>query len=128
MAENKTTYDKWRAGELNDDEAIQQLCGSLVSLEDSLEPLEEIRKAIRAQLSEIVERQAKSRYDLAGFGTLTITNAIKVVSYDAKALDNLVEQLLNDGEVEIAHAILACRKESGRAGGLRISRKGEEQT
>lgn len=127
MREGRTVYERWRAGELNDGEAIELLCGNLVSLEDSLEPLEEIRKTIRAQLSEIVERQARSQYTLPGFGTLKIMNSSKVALYDAKALDNLVEQLLNDGEVEIAHAILACRRESGRAGGLRISRRAEDQ-
>ncbi len=118
-------YDQWQEGDITADEALNQLCQQLVSLEDRLEPLEATRLAIRNQLSVVVE-QLGGKAELAGFGTLHITQASLTANYDTRQLDALITRLSTDYPA-IAQAIADCRRESSRTGGLRITRAKQHQ-
>ena len=121
MVNSTLIFEQWQAGELSDQEALEQLCTSLNSLEDRLEPIEATHQMVRSQISEVVERQG-GNVELAGFGKLVITSPTITTSYDARALDALVARLLKSGQADIAAEITDCRRESSRSGGLRITR------
>lgn len=116
-----TTYDRWQEGDIQAEEALTQLCQSLDSLEDRLEPLQQQKDTLRTQISEVVEHLG-GRAELDWFGALQITSPTVTVSYDREALDALVARLIAEGQASIAQQIAACRKESPRAGSLRIKR------
>lgn len=117
----KTTFEKWQDNELDPQEAVTALAHQLDSLQDRLEPLQEMEKALRSQMSVIVEALG-GKVQLPGFGKLENTTPSKLVSYDRKALDNLVIRLMQYSP-EIAQDIANCRAESFRAGSFRITRE-----
>lgn len=119
MKSIQAIWDEWQNGDIEDKEAIKELASQLSAVEDSLEPLEATRKVIRDYLSIVVERQPGSKFNLRGFGNLSIRDATITHSYDTKVLDNLITKLVLDYP-EVAQQIAACRKESSRAGGLYI--------
>jgi hypothetical protein len=121
----ETIYSRWESGDLPSQEAIEQLVSQLAAVEDSLEPLEQTKQAIRAKLSLIVDRQPGSAIELPGYGKLAIRSATVTKSYDKDKLDQLIIQLAMDGQVELAQAIGGCKKESSRSGGLVITRTKE---
>ncbi|HEX2913896.1 MAG TPA: hypothetical protein VH186_24040 [Chloroflexia bacterium] len=121
MPLEKSSFDLWQEGEINAEEALNQLTGSLTALEDRLEPLEATRKTLRDQIGMVVEVGFSGRASINGYNIVN-TGASQTVSYDAKALDKLVDRLMREGNEAVAREILACRKEGSRAGSTRISR------
>ena len=120
MQAQKTTYELWQEGELQGETALPALYQTLASIKDSLEPLEDMQKTVRAQISEVVQRDFNGLANLEGVAQIRITEPSKIISYDWRKLDALVIQLTNAGYHEIARDITQCRSESGRVGGLRI--------
>ncbi len=114
-------YQLWQAGELANEQALEELCQALDTLQDRLQPLQESEQVLRAQISEVVERLG-GRAELAGFGSLNITGASVTSHYDRRGLDKLVERLRDEGQADLAAEIASYRQESARSGGLRISR------
>jgi hypothetical protein len=43
-------------------------------------------------------------------------------SYDTKSIDALLYELIENGELSTAKKIMECKKETTRAGGLRITK------
>jgi hypothetical protein len=97
------------------------LCYDLDQIELALAPLEAERQAIRAELSMIIEQLGTQ--EVEGFGRLEITAPALVVSYDRQRVERLTLALIDEGRSEIAERISAARKESARAGSLRITRQ-----
>ena len=97
------------------------LCYDLAQLEDRIAPLEAERQAIRAELSMVIEQLGPQ--DIDGFGRLEITAPALVVSYDRQRMDRLMLALIDEGRPELAERISTARKESARAGSLRITRQ-----
>lgn len=116
-----TSYDRWQEGDIQAEEALTQLCQSLDSLEDRLEPLQQQKDTLRTQISEVVDYLG-GRAELDWFGSLQITSPTVTATYDREALDALIARLTAEGQTEIAKQIAACRKESMRSGSLRIKR------
>jgi uncharacterized small protein (DUF1192 family) len=96
------------------------LCYDLAQLEERIAPLEAERQAIRAELSLLVDQLGTQ--EVEGFGRLEITAPALVVSYDRQKVERLMLALIDEGRSEIAERISAARKESARAGSLRITR------
>lgn len=123
-------FEDWRAGMISDREALRRLLSDLGEVESQLAPLEAERAELRAQISEVLA-ELGGRAEADGY-RLMITSPSVVPRYDAKELDQIVLRLRQQGHAEIADQILAARKESARAGQLRISapeerRKAREQ-
>jgi hypothetical protein len=117
----KTTKPAKTAPTYVDPEArLGALCYDLAQLEERIAPLEAERQAIRAEISTIIE--AIGTQELEGFGRLEITAPALVVSYDRQKVERLMLALIDEGRSEIAERISAARKESARAGSLRITR------
>jgi hypothetical protein len=117
----QSILEQWQEGDLDNEAALTSLCKMLVSVKDSLEPLEDMQKAIRAQMSEIVS-YIGGKASVAGFGELKITEPTITTSYDYHQLDKLVIKLTEAGHADIARSIAECRRETPRAGGLRIDK------
>lgn len=119
---NAYVYQAWQEGELPDLDALEMMTANLAAIEDSIEPLEETKKVLRAQISEVVERQGGA-VELPGYGKFAIRNATVTKSYDSKALDALVMDLVKQGLGDVAQAVANCKKESARTGGLVITKE-----
>lgn len=104
----------------DDMRAASALAMELGEVESALEPLKEEREHIRALLSHIVAKRGE-KVTIAGFGVLEVTAPSVVRSYEKAALDQLIIQLLEEGDIDIVQRIVACRRESARAGGLRVT-------
>lgn len=137
-------YAQWEAGELRSDEAIPLLVKQLANLQDRLEPLQHTEKAIRAQLSVMVDNVG-GKFEVPGYGKLNITSAGTTVTYDRKELDKFTAALEHeileltlsgheseeyertriDALVAVVGKLKSCRKESSRSGGLRILKDSE---
>lgn len=109
----------WEAGDLTDREAALSLWSNLREVESDLKPLEERRGFARAALSRVIDHLG-GKLEIAGLGLAEITSPVITRSYDTKAIDALVIELLAEYP-EIAQQLAACRREGARAGGLRIT-------
>lgn len=119
--QTKNIYEKWNDREISDELALETLCRTLATVQDSLEPLSEMEKQTRAYISEIVARLG-GRARVEGFGNLQITSPTIISGYDRAGLDNFVEELNQQGYSEIADRIKSYRRATPRIGSLRINR------
>ena len=103
------------------EDRLGALCYDLDQIELAMAPLAAERQAIRAELSMIIEQLGTQEID--GFGRLEITAPALVVSYDRQRMDRLMLALIDEGRPELAERISAAKKESARAGSLRITRQ-----
>lgn len=104
-------------------EHLAERCADLAMVEEQIAPLEAQRQAIRADISAIIE--AIGTQELEGFGRLEITAPALIVSYDRQKVERLILALIDEGRSDIAQRISATKKESARAGSLRITREKE---
>lgn len=112
-------YTRWLAGEITDQQALAGLLSELRETESEIAPLEQERAALRDAISEIVVRTGAQEID----GTKIIITAPSVTaSYDRKLLDALLIDLMQT-DPDVAQRIALCRRESARAGSLRIESK-----
>jgi hypothetical protein len=119
-----TTYDQWTNGEITDYEALRLLADDLSEIDEIYERARAAREERRNQISHIVahigDRAAANGYEFM------ITRAAKTVTYDAKALDDLVAELRAERN-PVAARIAAARKVGERAGSLRVTRPQERK-
>jgi hypothetical protein len=121
LVKSNNPFEKFKDGEITGQVALDQIARHLDLIQDNLEPLQATEKVLRQQASEIVDYLG-GKADVAGFGTFTITAPSQTIQYDSKELDRLVVHLISGGYEELAKQITSCRKESSRAGSLRINR------
>src|SRR5690348_3643152 len=109
-------FEQWEQGDVTDQDALRALVMDLGELEDELTPLERDRKTLRSRIERIV-LHAGGKAQVAGFGQLVVLDAVQVASYDARALDALVADLILT-QPEMAARIAGTRKEPPRAARL----------
>jgi chromosome segregation ATPase len=118
----KSTIDRFQDGDIQAEQALDELVTSLDSLEDKIGPLEESRKALRDHISVVLEyATGGKRTEVRGY-ELQITQASTTTTFDNKALEKLALDLVSEGQADIARRLLACKRETSRAGSLRIVR------
>jgi hypothetical protein len=115
-------FEDWQSGVLTDAEALRALTRDLGEVESELAPLHEQREQLRAWIGEVLAR-AGGKAAIPGFGRLELSAPSVTVTFDRKALDGLVQDLVAAGQFDIAQRISAARRESARAGALRITRE-----
>jgi hypothetical protein len=98
---------------------LQSLLDELRTVEDAIALLEAQRTPLREQISQCVA-QLGGRVLLPGYGRLEITAPGVTVSYDRRQVEALIIELTT-AHAAIAAQLAACRKESPRSGGLRIT-------
>ena len=119
---SSSIYADWQSGSISEREALRALLSDLGEVESQIAPLEAEKAELRSQISEVLARLG-GRAEADGL-RLTLTAPAIVPRYDAKELDQIVSYLQGQGEDEIASLILRARKESARAGMLRIAKEG----
>jgi hypothetical protein len=105
----------------------EQTQAELVSLlSDRAEALAEIA-VLQAEVARLEERisllvaQADGPLKIAGYGSLVIGAPSKIERFDPDALRELIQSLRETGQGDLADEIVACKKITVRAGGLRIT-------
>lgn len=88
-------------GAISDFEALRALAMQLGEVEDDYQTLAKEREHLREQIGQIVARQTGQKAEVKGFGQMAITGGGETVSYDAKALDNLMAELMASGDIEL---------------------------
>jgi hypothetical protein len=122
LSDYKTTIERFQEGDIQAEQALDELVASLDSLDDKLAPLEEQKKVLRDHISVVLEYATGGRKTEVRGYELQITQASTTTTFDAKALEKLALDLVEEGQGEVARRLLACKKESSRAGSLRIVR------
>lgn len=120
--DTKNIREQWESGDLSAELALESLCRALTAIEDKLVPLDEMKTAVRADISEVVERSFNGKTNIEGFGQLKITDPAIIVTYNSQKIDRLIAQLVTEGYTEIAERIGQCATRTTRAGSLRIDR------
>lgn len=110
-------FTRWQAGDATPTEALRALLSDLDEVQDVRKRAEAAEADLRARLSEIVSALG-GRAEHAGT-KLTLTAPSVRRSYDAKALEHLVADLVLTYPA-IAARIQSARRESMQAGSLRI--------
>jgi len=111
----------WMDGDATAMEALNSLCNDYEELDDAYKSYEGMREQTRNQISTVMVRVG-DKVEVKGFGVLTMMAPQIVESFDKKALNDLVLDLIADYP-EIAARVLACKTKTSRAGGLRIERE-----
>ena len=100
-------------------EELRQLLSDYFELESEVKAHEYGMKEKRERIRELVsEFGGKAHID--HLATVQIVPESTSHSYDTKALDNLVQIMIEDGEIHTARRIMSCRKETKRAESMRI--------
>jgi hypothetical protein len=120
MSDQRTLYQQWRDGDLTDMEAFRRMLDDYGEIEEVYGYAKSSREAIRIQMSDIVAHMGDRA--TCGVYEAIITAPGTTSTYDAKGLDDLVLELAAQGN-PIARRIAAHRKQTSRAGSLRITRK-----
>ena len=101
-------------------EELRQLLSDYFELESEVKAHEYGMNQKRARIREIVaELGGKAHVD--HLATVQIVPASEGHSYDTKALDQLINIMIQDGEIHAARRIMTCRKETKRAESMRIT-------
>jgi len=114
----RAAFADWQAGAISGRQALHALLTDLGEVEDEIARLDAQRAALRDQIAQIVACEGDM---VIGDRRALITAPTVVASYDRQALDDLVARLAAT-HPDVAQQIAACRRESMRAGGLRIER------
>lgn len=115
-------YGAWLDGEATAMEALRSLCNDYEELDATYKSFEGMREQTREQISNVMVKLG-DRVEVKGFGILTMTAPTITEGFDKKALTELVNALVAEGQFEIAQRIAACKTRTSRAGGLRIERE-----
>lgn len=101
-------------------EELRQLLSDYFELESEVKAHEYGMNQKRARIREIVaELGGKAHVD--HLATVQIVPASEGHSYDTKAVDALIQTMIQDGEIHAARRIMTCRKETKRAESMRIT-------
>lgn len=118
----QNVYGAWLDGDVTAMEALRSLCADYEELDSTYKDFEGLREQTREQISNVLVKIG-DKVDVKGFGILTLTAPSITEGFDKKALNALVNSLVQEGNLEVAQRIMACRTQSARSGGLRIERE-----
>ena len=101
-------------------EELRQLLSDYFELESEVKAHEYGMKEKRDRIREIVaELGGKAHID--HLASVQIIPASESHSYDTKAIDQLINIMIEDGEIHAARRIMTCKKETKRAESMRIT-------
>jgi len=99
---------------------LRQLLSDYFEIESEVKSHEYGMKEKRERIRELVS-------ELGGKASIDHVASVQIVpesvshSYDTKALDQLINIMIQDGEIHNAKRIMSCRKETKRAESMRIT-------
>jgi hypothetical protein len=88
-------------------------------IESEIKAIEYTKAEVRARI-EILAKDLGGKAKIDHVGSVQVVPASESHSYDTKALDKLVEIMIEDGELHTAKRIMTCRKTVERKETLRI--------
>ena len=109
-----TNYD-------SDQELLAVSMRDYFEIDSEIQALEATQKDIRRNIETITIAMG-GNVKLAHIGTALVTESSISHAYDTKAIDALLLDLISLGELHTAKRIMECKKETTRAGGLRITK------
>ena len=90
-------------------------------IDSEIVALEATQKDIRRNIETLTIAMG-GNVKLAHIGSAMVTESTTSHSYDTKSIDALLYELIENGELSTAKKIMKCKKETTRAGGLRITK------
>ena len=109
-----TNYD-------SDQELLAVSMRDYFEIDSEIQALEATQKDIRRNIETITIAMG-GNVKLSHIGTALVTESSISHAYDTKAIDALLLDLIALGELHTAKRIMECKKETTRAGGLRITK------
>ena len=105
----------------NDQELLALSMRDYFEIDSEITALEATQKDIRRNIETLAVAMG-GNVKLAHIGSVVITEPSTSHSYDTKSIDALLYELIENGELNTAKKIMECKKETTRAGGLRITK------
>ena len=105
----------------NDQELLAVSMRDYFEIDSEITALEATQKDIRRNIETLAVAMG-GNVKLAHIGSVIITEPSTSHSYDTKSIDALLYELIENGELNTAKKIMECKKETTRAGGLRITK------
>lgn len=118
---NHTTHTAFEEGTLSPRLAAQAEAENIRYLLAQQESIKAQLDAARDRMSRYVEAHGEA-ITAEGY-RFEMTNAVEVTSYPAAEVDKFALWLVDNGYSPLAERLRALRRESARAGGLRVSKE-----
>ena len=99
---------------------LAALMRDLGEIDSEVKAIEYTRDEKRERIAQIVA-ELGGKVEVMGVGTAQVTPDSESHSYDTKALDILINIMVEDGELHTVKRILSCKKTTKRKGSLRIT-------
>ena len=104
-----------------DQELLEVSLRDYFEIDSEITALEATQKDIRKNIETLTVAMG-GNVKLAHIGSVMVTEPSTSHSYDTKMIDALLFELIENGELNTARRIMDCKKETTRAGGLRITK------
>ena len=104
-----------------DQELLALSLSDYFEIDSEITALEATQKDIRRNI-ELLTVAMGGNVKLAHIGSVIVTEPSTSHSYDTKSIDAILYELIENGELNTAKKIMECKKETTRAGGLRITK------
>jgi hypothetical protein len=99
---------------------LAALMRDLGEIDSEVKAIEFSRDEKRERIAQIVA-ELGGKVEVMGVGTAMVTPDSETHSYDTKALDILINIMVEDGELHTVKRILSCKKTTKRKGSLRVT-------
>ena len=105
----------------NDQELLAVSMRDYFEIDSEITALEATQKDIRRNIETLTVAMG-GNVKLAHIGSVMVTEPSTSHSYDTKSIDALLLDLIQAGELHTAKRIIDSKKETTRAGGLRLTK------
>lgn len=119
-------WASWQDGDIDDEAALRAMLGALDAAERDSSTAEGKRALWRTRITEVVQH-GNGRARLAGYGELRMGEPYAVPSYDTKVLDEIVRQMIAEGDTHNAARLQNARRVAERPATLRIMRESKRR-
>ena len=99
---------------------LAALMRDLGEIDSEVKAIEFSRDEKRERIAQIVA-ELGGKVEVMGIGTAMVTPDSESHSYDTKALDALIQTMIEDGELHTAKRIMTTKKTTKRKGSLRVT-------
>ena len=99
---------------------LAALMRDLGEIDSEVKAIEYTRDEKRERIAQIVA-ELGGKVEVMGIGTAMVTPDSESHSYDTKALDALIQTMIEDGELHTAKRIMTTKKSTKRKGSLRVT-------
>jgi hypothetical protein len=99
---------------------LAALMRDLGEIDSEVKAIEFSRDEKRERIAQIVA-ELGGKVEVMGIGTAMVTPDSESHSYETKALDILINIMVEDGELHTVKRILSCKKTTKRKGSLRVT-------